>query len=135
MYVGLPAASEVRYYLFQSRLHPSEVDGVLFYGADVENGPRKRREPPEMEWSSDWKQRHGVSPQLWLWLSRPLVPRILMQSRPPGLTGPPTPALFTVHLIRLAWPCVCTQGRAGKIRVVSAHKNPTPALKFPARCT
>ena len=42
VYVGLPAAGEVRYYLIQSRQHPSEVAGVLFYGADVENGPCKR---------------------------------------------------------------------------------------------
>ena len=47
---------------------------------------------------------------------------------------PPTPALFTVHLIRPAWPCVWAQGRAGKIRL-SAHKNPTPAVKFLLRHT
>ena len=42
VYVGLPAVGEVQYYLTQARLHPSEVGGVLFHGADVENGPRKR---------------------------------------------------------------------------------------------
>ena len=53
---------------------------------------------------------------------------------PARVDRPPTPALFTVHLIRPAWPCVWAQGRAGKIRL-SAHKNPTPAVKFPLRHT
>ena len=42
MYVGLPAVGEVQYYLTQSRRHPSEVGGVLFHGADVENGPPQK---------------------------------------------------------------------------------------------
>ena len=65
-------------------------------------------------------------------LSRSLVLPILMQSHPPGLTSPQPQALFMVHLVRPAWLCAWAQGRAGKIRGVSAHKNPTLSSQLDA---
>lgn len=41
VYVGLPAVSQVQYYLVQSCQHPLEVGGVLFYWADVGNASQK----------------------------------------------------------------------------------------------